>query len=182
MSPAVAHPCGSVGHRIEHLLDRRANPVRGYALWATGAGTAFPGQREEVGPLGLVELERVGERVEDALGGAGEAAALHAHVVVDRDAGEHRDFLAPEPLHPAVAAVCRQARLLGGDPGAPRAQELADLGAQVDAGHGSTVSSRTSQREALSVPVTTGSPTAGASDVDWVPCELPTCTARATSA
>ena len=131
--PAVADPSGGVGHRVEHLLDRRADAVVGGVRLRRVLGwPAFPGQREQVGAFGLVELERVGEGVEDALGGAGEAAALHAHVVVDRDAGEHRDLLAPQALDAAVAAVGRQAGLLGGDPGAPRAEELADLGAQVD--------------------------------------------------
>jgi hypothetical protein len=43
-----------------------------------------------VGALGLVEPERVGQRVEHALRRPGETAAVHADVVVDRDTGEHR--------------------------------------------------------------------------------------------
>ena len=131
------------------------------------ACAALTGQREEVGPLGLVELEGGGERVEDALGGAGEAAALHPDVVVDGDAGEHGDLLAPQSLDPAVAAVGGQTGLLRGDSGAPRAEELADLGAQVDGGHGATVGAGRRRREALSVPVTTGTPRRRASGVDY---------------
>ena len=89
--------------------------------------------------LRLVELQRRGKSVQHALGGAGEVAALHADVVVDRHPGEHRDLFAPQTLDPAVAAVRREARLLGRDPRTPRAQELADLAAQVDRGHASTV-------------------------------------------
>ena len=66
-----------------------------------------------MGPLGLVEPQRLGQGVEDALRGAGEAAAFHADVVVDRDAGEHRHLLAAQSRHAAVAAVCRQAGLFG---------------------------------------------------------------------
>ena len=108
---AVAHPGRGVGDGVEHLLDRRAHACA--AECACGGwllGPRLPGQGEEVVALGLVELQGVGEGVEDALGGAGEAAALHAHVVVDRDTGEHGDLFAAQPLDPAVAAVRGQTR------------------------------------------------------------------------
>ena len=167
--PAVAHPRRRVGHRVQHLLDRRADGGRGGALPAGAAVTALPGQREQMGPLGLVEPERPRHGLEHALGGAGEAAALHPDVVVDRDAGEHRDLLAPQPLHPAIAAVRRQTRLLRRDPRPPGAQELADLGAQVEGADPSTVGTRPRVREALAVPGTTGSPSLAAGRVDWTP-------------
>ena len=137
---AVAYPRGRVDHGVEHLLDRGPDTGRSGPLpTATTARAAFPGQREQMRPFRLIELQRVCEGVEHALGGAGEAATFHPDVVVDRDPGEHRDFLAPQPLHAAVAAIRRQARLLGGDARAPRAEELADLGAQVEGAHASTV-------------------------------------------
>jgi hypothetical protein len=77
--------------------------------------------------LGLVELQRLGERLEHALGCPREAAALHPHVVVDRHPGQHRDLLAAQALDAAVAAVRRQAGLLRSDPRAAGAEEVADL-------------------------------------------------------
>ena len=141
------------------------------------------GEGEEVVALGVLEVQRVGERVEDALGGAAEAAALHAHVVVDRDAGEHGDLLAAQPCDPTVAAVRRQPGLLGRDPGAAGAEEVTDLRAQVHGGHAPTVG-RPARRgwEALAVPGTTVTPAPARTEVDWRTCEPPTCTARATSA
>ena len=80
----------------------------------------LPGEGEEVVAFGVVELQGDGEGVEDAVGGAGEVAAFHADVVVDRDAGEHGDLLAAQAFDAAVAAVRGQSALLGGDACAPR--------------------------------------------------------------
>jgi hypothetical protein len=85
------------------------------------------GEVEQVGLLGLIELQSAGERDEDGLRRAGEVAAFEAGVVVDADAGQHRDLLPAQPLDPAVRAVERQPGLVGSDPGAARDQELADL-------------------------------------------------------
>ena len=75
-----------------------------------GVGLGGAGQIEQVGAFGLVELERAGDAVEDSVGCAGEVSSFHADVVVDADAGEQSDLLAPEPLHPTVAAA------VGGQP------------------------------------------------------------------
>src|SRR4051812_1194377 len=93
------------------------------------------GQGEEVVAFGVLEVERVGEGVEDALGGATEAAALHPYVVVDRDPGQHGDLLAAQPGDPSVPSVRRQPRLLGRDPGAAGAEEVTDLRAKVNRRH-----------------------------------------------
>ena len=83
---------------------------------------------EQVRTLGLVELQRPGERLEHALGDAGRVAALEAGVVVDADAGEDRDLFAAQAGDAAPATAVRgQAGLLGRDPGSPGGQELADL-------------------------------------------------------
>jgi hypothetical protein len=92
-------------------LERAAPPSR-------GAGAGGAGEVEEVGALGVVEAQRVGERLEDAVGGAGGVAALQALVVLDADAGQRGDLLAAQPGHPPLA-VAGQAGLLGRDPGAP---------------------------------------------------------------
>jgi hypothetical protein len=54
-------------------------------------GVRGAGEVEQVGLLGL-ELECAAEGEEHGLGGAGEVAAFDAGVVVDADAGQHRDL------------------------------------------------------------------------------------------
>ena len=66
-------------------------------------------------PLHLVELQGPCERLEHGLGDAGDVAALEPRVVVDADAGEHRDLLPPKPRNAPVLAVPRQPRLVGRD-------------------------------------------------------------------
>ena len=97
-------------HRPDALLDRSA-PLP----WGDRAGGA--GEVEQVGALGVVEPQRVGERLEDDVGGAGGVAALQALVVLDADPGQRGDLLAPQPRHTTLA-VGRQAGLLGRDLGA----------------------------------------------------------------
>jgi 2,5-diketo-D-gluconate reductase A len=83
-----------------------------------------------VGALGVVELQRVGEGFEDAVGDTHRVAALEALVVVDAYAGQRGDLLASQArnLTPPVAA---QARLLGRDLGPSAGQELRELVARV---------------------------------------------------
>ena len=50
-----------------------------------------------------------------------------ASVVIGADAGQQRDLFPPQPGDAAGAAERGQAGLLGGDPGAPGGQELADI-------------------------------------------------------
>ena len=132
---------------------------------ARGALPRCAGQGEEVVALGVLEVQGARQGVEDALGRAREAAAFEAHVVVDRDPGEHRDLFATQTLDPAVPAVRRQPGLLGADPGAAGTEEVTDLRAQVDTGHASTLGRPAGCRprvwEALSVPGTTVTPAPG---------------------
>ena len=82
--------------------------------------------------FGLVELECLGDAVDDALGDAGGVAALQPGVVLAGDAGEQSDLLAAQSGDPAaVSAVDGQSGLLGGDPGPSRAEELPDLGPEI---------------------------------------------------
>jgi hypothetical protein len=60
---------------------------------------------EEVGSLGLVELERTCERLQNALRNAARVAALQTGVVVDADPGEERDFFPAKPRNTPVIAV-----------------------------------------------------------------------------
>ena len=64
--------------------------------------------------LRLVQLQRRGKSVQDAVRRAGQIATLHADVVVDGHPGQHRDFFTPQTLDAAVAAVCRKPGLLRG--------------------------------------------------------------------
>jgi hypothetical protein len=86
-----------------------------------------PGKTEEVRSFGLVQLQGLGQRLEHALGRPVGIAALQAGVVVDAHSSQQRDLFAAESGHAPVAAVGGQAGLLGGDPGPPGGQELADL-------------------------------------------------------
>jgi hypothetical protein len=47
-----------------------------------------------MGPLSLIELQGVGDSLDDALGDAGGVAALQPGVVLAGDAGQEGDFLA----------------------------------------------------------------------------------------
>jgi hypothetical protein len=84
---------------------------------------------EQVDTFGLVEPERTGDGVEDAVGHACEVALLQPGVVVGGHTREHRDLLTTQAGHPAVAAVDGQAGLFGGDLGPAGDKEVADLGA-----------------------------------------------------
>ncbi len=87
-----------------------------------------PREIEQMGTLGVVELQRPREGFKDGVGDTARVAALEARVVVDADAGQERDlFAAKAGDAPRAAAVRAQTGLLGGDPGASGSQELADL-------------------------------------------------------
>jgi len=100
------------------------------------SGAARPGgagEVEQVGPFGLVQLQRAGDSAEDLVGDAGDVAFLQPRVVVDLDPGEHRDFLPAQPGHASAPAIQRHPCLIGSDLGAAGGEELADLGAGVHA-------------------------------------------------
>ena len=69
------------------------------------------GEVDQVRALGVVELERVSERVQDAVGGAGGVATLQALVVLD--AGQRRHLLAAEAGHLAAAPATQPSLLRG---------------------------------------------------------------------
>jgi hypothetical protein len=62
-------------HAGAHAVLRRS-PSRPWRQGLHG-----PGEVDEVRALGVVEAQRAGKRVEDAVGGGGEIAALQAAVV-----------------------------------------------------------------------------------------------------
>ena len=71
--------------------------------------------------LVVVELQRAGDRVQHRRRHARVAALLEPHVIVDADARQHGQLLAPEPGHAAVAVSDGKTDGLGRDPGAPGA-------------------------------------------------------------
>ena len=84
------------------------------------------GEVEEVGALGVVELERPRQCLQHALRDPAHVSTLQAGVVRNAHPGQDGDFLAAEPRN-AATAVGAQPRLLGRDPGATRGEEVADL-------------------------------------------------------
>ena len=83
---------------------------------------------EEVCALGLIELKRSRDRLQNLLGNTRGVTALKARVVVDAHSSKERDLLAAE-TRDAARAVPESGHscLLRRDPCAPCRQELADL-------------------------------------------------------
>jgi hypothetical protein len=81
---------------------------------------------EEMGALGVVELERPSQRIEHAVGDPVRVAALQTRVVGNAHARQDGDLLPAQPRDPTTP-VRLQTRLLRCDPGAPGGEELADL-------------------------------------------------------
>ena len=88
------------------------------------------GEVEQVGPFGVVELQGAGDGVQHRGGDARDRAAFEFGVVLHADSGEGGDLAAAQPGHSPGADVGHP-RLLWGDLGSPRDQELADLGTVV---------------------------------------------------
>ena len=129
----------------------RAGRRRGRAGRAGGAD-----QVEQVRPLGLIELQRVRDAVDDALGDAGGVAPLEPGVVLGarcrRGAATSSRRRPGDPS--AVAAIHGQPRLLGADPGPSGGQELPDLAAHVTPDRPGSRVSRWSLLPAMSATVT----------------------------
>jgi hypothetical protein len=101
--------------------------------------------------LSVVEPQRVGNGVQDAVGGTGGVAALQALVVLDAHAGQRGDLLAAQAGHLA-AAEAAQPGLLGRDLRTPAGQELRELVGGVHVVQATPV--RASRRCLLSTPPT----------------------------
>ena len=80
---------------------------------------------EQMRSFGLIETQRMGQRIQDAVGGAAEVPTLQAVVIVDAEPRERRDLLA-QPRD-ATRPEHREARVLRSDPRAPGREEVADL-------------------------------------------------------
>ncbi len=137
---AIAHVRGGVGDGVEDALHAGAHLLRRRSALRARlrAGVRRAGEVEQVRPLGLVQLQRPRDRLQDAFRGAGEVPALEVGVVVDAHPGEQRRLFPAEPGDAAVAAVGRQARLVRREPGPPGSQELANLAPVVHGFQGTT--------------------------------------------
>lgn len=108
------------GHRVEHLLHRRADAVLGRsAPRRLTHGLRGTREVEEMSALSVVELQRARQRLEHAVGCSGEVATLQACVVGDAHAGEDGDLFASQSGH-AAGAVIGQADVGGFKLGSPR--------------------------------------------------------------
>jgi hypothetical protein len=94
-------------------------------------------QVQQVGALGVIELQHAGDCFEDGRGDAGEIASLEFGVVLDAHVGQRSDLTAAQPGH-TPSGSCRQSCLLGADLRSPRGEELADLLTVVHAFDGTT--------------------------------------------
>src|SRR4051795_1900925 len=150
----VADDRGGPGDRVEGPLDLWPDALFGLAATRPRPGRlGGAGEVEQVGALGVIELERAGQRVQHALGGAAHVSALQAGVVRDAHAGQDGDLPAAQSGN-AATAVRRQPHLLGGDPGAAGGEELADLLLGV---HGIQRRPGCARLGTLPVPLSTGS-------------------------
>ena len=123
----VTHKGGRAGDRVEGPVDFGPDALFGVAsARPRRRRVCGTGEVAEVGPFGVVELKRAGERAQDALGDAVEVAALQSGVVRDAHAGQDGDLFAAQPGD-ASRAVAGETRLGRGDPRAAGGQELADL-------------------------------------------------------
>ena len=91
------------------------------------------GQVEQVGPLGVVELEGMGDGVQHTGRDPGQGASLELGVVLDAHPGQGGDFAAAQARDPTVGPG-GQVGLRRRELGAPRDEELPGLLAMVHAG------------------------------------------------
>ena len=110
---------------------------------------------EEVCALGVVELERSGQRFQHAVGDAAQVSAFQAGVVRNADAGQDGDLFAAQ-ARDASRTVGRQASLLGRDRRPAGREELLDLLPRI---HETSLDPGTGGWETLPVPLSTGTPT-----------------------
>jgi hypothetical protein len=107
---------------ISSIADSSAN-IPG----ASPGARIHAGEVEQMLALGVVELQRPRDRIQHALGGAADVAALQLGVVVEADVGEHGDLFAPQAGHAAFTAEVGQAGLRRGEVRAAGDQEFPQL-------------------------------------------------------
>ena len=135
-SRPLATNAGGGGHGVEHVLQADPDLPGGRTPpHGSGAGAGRAGEVEQVGVLGVVELQGTGDGLQHAVGRAAQIALLQPGVVVGADPGELGDLLAAQARHPAAGAVQRHAGLLGAELRPPAGEEVPDLRLVVHALH-----------------------------------------------
>ena len=88
--------------------------------------TARPGKSAQVGLLGSVQPEHLGDRVEYFVRRVLAASLLKADIVVDTDPCELGDLFPPQPGYTPPTMRGPQTHLFRLDPGSPRPQEVTE--------------------------------------------------------
>ena len=83
-----------------------------------------PGEIEQVLPLRLVQLQSLGQRLQNRVRDPRQVPTLEAGVVVETHPGQRRDLLTTQPRHPPLLAVGRHPGLRRGDPSPAARQEV----------------------------------------------------------
>ena len=123
----VPHPHRRARDRIEEPLQHGHHGLlSGPAAPTPWRRPGRPGQVGQVVGLGLVELERACERVENLQRHAPQVATLHPRVVLHADTGEQGHLLAAKAGH-TTASTTDDTRLLRCDPVPARTQEVRHL-------------------------------------------------------
>ena len=99
-------------HRVQGALDVRPHPLLRRAPACRRRRVRGARKVEEMRPLGIIELQRTRQRLQDAFRDSVHVPPLEAGVVVDADAGQDRHLLAAEPWDAAAIAVDVQGRLV----------------------------------------------------------------------
>lgn len=128
---AVAHDCGPRGDGVESPLQAAVRCALAAGGPAPGPGEGVGavgglGQMQEMGALGVVQLQRAGDGLEDGGGGTGQVAPFEFRVVLDAHVGQCGDLTPAQSGH-APSRFGRQVDLLRGYLRSPRGEELADL-------------------------------------------------------
>lgn len=128
VEPAIVDEGRERDDRVDDPPDAGADALRPGSPARHPLDVRDPDEIEQMGPLGLVELQRPADGVKDLVRDPARVAAFEPRVVLDADVGKEGDLLAAQAGHPPFATVHRQAGSLGRDPGPPRGEKLADLG------------------------------------------------------
>ena len=104
---------GRVADRIEDPLHTRSHSLLHRTATGARSRTCCTGEVKQMSALRLIELQRVGYRLQHVLRNSAEVSALQAGVVVDAHSGQQRDFFPAQPWNPAVAAVRGQPACCG---------------------------------------------------------------------
>ena len=139
VEPPVADEGRSALDRVEQVVQARPQFLRSGPSLDRRIGRGAADQAPQVGLLDVVELQDIADGIEHGVRDAAGTAPLQAGVVLHAHLGEHGDLLTAQARDPAVAAGRGETSGLGRDAGAPRAQEVAQLGSGV---HRSTIGLR----------------------------------------